>query len=451
MLAGMSQPAAADQSRPPDRPGQPPDAPAAPAATPGSREAATGSAAPDAPPGPVRIGPRAARVLVAELLRRPAPVPALLVGAAPGSAVLAAAIDALPPGDPLTVLATDPAPLRSHLAGRGLADRVRVVDSTAGVPPVDVIVLAEPVTGEAEPARAALAELAKLLNPGGVIAAAVIAVPGLAGGAAAELDRQAMLFGVGSDLILRNLPPVRVHRLGWSPPDLALADRLHPVDRPSSVPLTRELHLDSNGVAAAGIALGLAALTRLAGSRLWWLPAVAAVPLAGFFRDPQRVAPPDPALVLAASDGVVLAVERVSDDRFSDGGGEVDYLRVAVFLSVLDVHVNRAPVAGRVVDHFLTDGGYAPAMTPAGEHNVAAYTVLATARGRVVVAQRTGLLARRIVHRAPVGSTLARGERFGLIRFGSRTDVYLPAGAVEVLVAAGDRVHGGSTPLARWR
>ena len=115
------------------------------------------------------------------------------------------------------------------------------------------------------------------------------------------------------------------------------------------------------------------------------------------------------------------------------------------------MHVNRSPVAGKVVDYFVTDGGYAAAMKPAAEHNVAAYTVLDTPRGTVVVAQRTGLIARRIVQRAPVGALLARGERFGLIRFGSRTDVYLPAGTADALVAPGDRVVGGASVIARWR
>ncbi len=149
---------------------------------------------------------------------------------------------------------------------------------------------------------------------------------------------------------------------------------------------------------------------------------------------------------MAASDGRVLAVERVTDDQL---GGE-EFLRIAVFLSVLDVHVNRSPVAGRVVDQFVVDGGYAAAMRPEAEHNVAAYTVLETVRGTVAVAQRTGLIARRIVHRAPVGSLLAKGERFGLIRFGSRTDVYLPAQAATATVAPGDRVLGGETVIARW-
>src|SRR4029434_11221712 len=123
---------------------------------------------------------------------------------------------------------------------------------------------------------------------------------------------------------------------------------------------------------------------------------------------------------------------------------------IAVFLSVLDVHVNRAPVAGKVVEFWVEDGGFAPAMKPEAEHNVAAYTVLDTTRGTVAVAQRTGLIARRIVHRAPVGALLAKGERFGLIRFGSRTDVYLPVDAATALVGPGDRVLGGETVIARW-
>src|SRR5262249_6543814 len=154
----------------------------------------------------------------------------------------------------------------------------------------------------------------------------------------------------------------------------------------------------------------------------------------------------DPNAIVAASDGKVLSVEHVQEDRL----GPDEFLRVAVFLSVLDVHINRAPVAGRVADHFVVDGGFAAAMKPEAEHNVAAYTVLETPRGTVVVAQRTGLIARRIVHRSPVGSLLAKGERFGLIRFGSRTDVYLPAERATALVAPGDRVLGGETVIARW-
>ncbi len=143
----------------------------------------------------------------------------------------------------------------------------------------------------------------------------------------------------------------------------------------------------------------------------------------------------------------MLGVERIRDPRL----GEDEYLRIAVFLSILDVHVNRSPVAGRVIDQFVVDGGFAAAMKPAAEHNVAAYTVLETAHGTVAVAQRTGLIARRIVHRAPVGALLAKGERFGLIRFGSRTDVYLPAGSATAAVGPGDKVRGGETVIATWQ
>ncbi|MGN9812047.1 phosphatidylserine decarboxylase [Micromonospora sp. BQ11] len=405
-------------------------------------------------PGPVRIGERAARTLVAELARMNDPKAALLVGATPESAVLAAAIDALLPGDTLTLVpaaSTDARLLREHVTaqGRWVAERVRVVDTVAEAEPAAVVVAAEPLTGTPEEARAAVEELAKYLAAGAVLSVATTATPGRTAGAAAELDRQGALYGVGSDLVLRNTPPLRVHRLRFTPADAAAADRLAPAYRPSSVPLTRGMHIDSNGVAAAGITLGLAALARLTrpNSKLWLLPALAAAPVAAFFRDPQRDVPEDPSAVVASADGQVLSVQRLHDERFGDG----EWLRIAVFLSVLDVHVNRAPVAGKVVDYFVADGGFVNAMKPDAEHNVAAYTVLDTARGTVVVAQRTGLIARRIVQRAPIGALLAKGERFGLIRFGSRTDVYLPAEAAEPLVGPGDKVVGGSTVIARWR
>jgi phosphatidylserine decarboxylase len=402
--------------------------------------------------GEVQLGSRASRALTAELARHAGPKTVLLVAVTAQSPVLHSAIKDLLPGDTMTLvpLAGAGDELRAHLATLGpwVAQRVRMVDTLAEADPADVAVVTEPLGGTAEAARGYLEELAKHLAAGGVLSVAVLVGP-TATGAGEELARQAALSGVGTDLVLRNVPPVRVHRLRYTPVDAGLAGRLTPAYRPSSVPLTRSMNIDSNGVAAAGIALGLAAAARLARpkSKLWLLPALAAVPVAAFFRDPNREVPEDAAAVVAASDGAVLSVERLTDARLADG----ELLRVAVFLSVLDVHVNRAPVAGKVVEQWVEDGGYAPAMRPAAEHNVSAYTVLETERGRVTVVQRTGLLARRIVHRAPVGALLARGERFGLIRFGSRTDVYLPADAADATVAPGDRVTGGSTVIARWR
>ncbi len=400
------------------------------------------------------VGPRAARALTAEFARHNAATTALVVGADHASTVVAAAVEALLPDDSLTLVPGERSTaelLRDHIAGLGswISDRVRIVDTLDQADPADVVVVGEPLTGTAEETRAVLDGLSKHLNDGAVVSVATPATPGRTGGAAAEMFRQSALFGVGSDLVVRNTPPVRVHKLRFTPADTVVAATLAPAYRPSSVPVSGGMHIDSNGVAAAGIALGLAAAARVARpkSKLWLIPALAAAPVAAFFRDPERDVPADPRAVVAASDGRVLSVEHLTEERF--GGGE--FLRIAVFLSVLDVHVNRVPVAGRVTDFFVEEGGYANAMTAAAEHNVAAYTVLDTERGTVAVAQRTGLIARRIVQRTPVGTLVARGERMGLIRFGSRTDVYLPAGKAEATVAVGDKVIGGASVIARWR
>jgi phosphatidylserine decarboxylase len=401
----------------------------------------------------VGVGPTAARALTAEFARPNAATSALVIGADHASLVVAAAVEALLPGDTLTLVAGERSTaelLRDHINGLGswIADRVKIVDSLDEAQPADVAILGEPLTGTADDVRGLLDRVGKYLTDGAVVTLATPALPGRTGGAAAELFRQSALFGVGSDLIVRNQPPLRVHKLRFTAGSPQVASTLSPAYRPSSVPVTRSMHLDSNGVAAAGIALGLAAVARIARpkSKLWLLPALAAGPVAAFFRDPEREIPADPSAVVAAADGRVLSVERMTDERFGPG----EFLRIAVFLSVLDVHVNRVPVAGRVADYFVEDGGYANAMTAAAEHNVAAYTVLDTERGTVVVAQRTGLIARRIVQRVPVGTLVARGERMGLIRFGSRTDVYLPADKAEALVAVQDKVVGGSTVIARW-
>ncbi len=189
-------------------------------------------------------------------------------------------------------------------------------------------------------------------------------------------------------------------------------------------------------VPLAASALSFAAGWPVAGVVL----ALAATASAGFFRDPDRVAPDDAALVLAPADGRVTAVEETADG-----------LHVAIFLSVFDVHVNRAPVAGTVTSSRHTRGRFLAAFRPeAADVNERHDVCLDTPRGDVRVAQIAGLIARRIVCRIAAGDRVARGERFGLIRFGSRTDVVLPAGAAP-LVRPGDRVRGGETPVARWR
>ncbi|CAM3297499.1 phosphatidylserine decarboxylase [Stackebrandtia soli] len=397
------------------------------------------------------IGRRAARVLVDEFIRHSGPKTGLIVGAEPGHAVLSAAIDALLPNDKLTVTvdAGNREEMQSYLAEQGawVVDRVRMVTSLADAAPADVVILAEPVTADSFEFTKTATVLRELTAATGTLS---ICAP-LTSASAEDIADLVAEFGVGSDLVLRNQPPLRIHRLRFGEAPSTMAETIAPTYRPSSVPLTSRMNIDSNGLAAGAICLGLAGIAKKAKprSKLWLLPAVAAVPVAAFFRDPERVTDDDPGAVVSSGDGKVLSVERISDDRFGEDGAE--WLRIAVFLSVLDVHVNRAPVAGRVVDVFRETGGYAPAMKPSAEHNVACYTVLETPRGRVAVAQRTGLVARRIVNRTQPGALLAKGERYGLIRFGSRTDVYLPADAADALVAPGERVVGGETVIARWR
>lgn len=165
-----------------------------------------------------------------------------------------------------------------------------------------------------------------------------------------------------------------------------------------------------------------------------------------FFRDPQRTIPADPDAVLAAADGTVVEVVTTSEPEVV----KAPMQRVAIFLSVFDVHVNRAPVAGEVVyrQHYL--GKFLDARNPAATHlNEAQTWAFRNPRATVVVRQITGAIARRIVGWVDVGQTVARGERFGMIRFGSRTEVYLP-GQCTVLVKPGDRVRAGETIIARF-
>ncbi len=395
----------------------------------------------------------AVTTLTSEVSRHPGPKLVLVVAGSPE--VTDHVLDDLMPADRLVVWATDrsyASALTADLAGARsrVADRVTVVTEASEIEDesIDVAVVASPIAGDSETAHEALDRYRSLLNAGGVLSVATGATLASGGGAAQALQEAASAYGVRSDLVVRNRPPLRIHHLRFAPADPALAERLEPAYSPSHVAVTRRMGIDSNGVAAAGVFGGLALLTKLIRprSKAWLVPAVAALPVAAFFRDPRRITPNESNAVVAASDGVVLSVEHIKDDRF----GTDEWLRIAVFLSVLDVHVNRSPVAGRVVDIVKEEGGYANAATAAAEHNVAQYTVLDTTRGRVVVAQRTGLIARRIVNRARVGSLLSKGERYGLIRFGSRTDVYLPADAVEAMVAPGDRVTGAETVIARY-
>ena len=209
------------------------------------------------------------------------------------------------------------------------------------------------------------------------------------------------------------------------------------MDRAVGVPIVKE------GFPFLGIGAGLALLLGLLG---WTVVAVAAAGLtlfaAWFFRNPARVIPQGPGLVVAPGDGTVIAIEEEFESRFLKDRS----VRLTIFLNVFDVHVNRIPCEGVVEDIQYQRGAFLLASNPeATLKNEQNALFLRTAQGaKVLCVQVAGLIARRIVCWLSPGDRVMRGERFGLIRFGSRMDTYLPLGT-ELKVAVGQRVKGGET------
>jgi phosphatidylserine decarboxylase len=195
------------------------------------------------------------------------------------------------------------------------------------------------------------------------------------------------------------------------------------------------------GISLFAVAALLHVLTH---SWLWPIaPVLLALFFLWFFRDPQRAIPQGAGLVVSPADGKVTSVLRVTTP---DG----DTLRISIFLNVFSVHVNRSPISGVLRDVRYQKGEYLNAMNPeSAEKNEQNLAVIVADEGYTVAfKQIAGLLARRIVFRPAPGARLERGERVGMIKFGSRTDVMLPGNA-QILVKKGDHVQGGSTILAR--
>jgi len=190
--------------------------------------------------------------------------------------------------------------------------------------------------------------------------------------------------------------------------------------------------------------LGFAAAGAAAGGLLGWAWAVPCWLLAAFtayfFRDPERQVPADPGVVVSPADGKVTAVDSLP----ADGPYRT---RISIFLSVFDVHVNRSPVEGRVTAVDYHRGRFRNALHAASSvENERNAVRVEGPQGTVQFVQIAGLIARRIVFWPQLGDSLERGQRVGLIKFGSRVDVFLPAATIAVRV--GDRVKGGSSSLA---
>jgi phosphatidylserine decarboxylase len=164
-----------------------------------------------------------------------------------------------------------------------------------------------------------------------------------------------------------------------------------------------------------------------------------------FFRDPNRAVPKDPNLIVAPADGTITDIIEADENEVL----KAKTRRVGIFLSIFDVHTNRAPIDGRIIYQQHREGLCVDARRPdCSEKNESMTWAFENPRATIVVRQLTGAIARRIVAWAEVGDELKKGERFGMIRFGSRTELYLPLNA-EILVKAGDHVLGGSTVIAR--
>jgi phosphatidylserine decarboxylase len=166
-----------------------------------------------------------------------------------------------------------------------------------------------------------------------------------------------------------------------------------------------------------------------------------------FFRDPERETPEGDDLAVSPADGKVVSIGEIDHPGFPEGRA----LRVGIFLSVFNVHINRAPVQGSVRSTRHKPGRFRNAMldrsSDENEHNIIA---MDSSWGYMEIKQIAGAIARRIVCSCRAGDSVARGQRIGLIRFGSRTEAYLPIGT-EIWVRKGDRVRGGATPLGRVR
>ena len=197
---------------------------------------------------------------------------------------------------------------------------------------------------------------------------------------------------------------------------------------------------------------GFAAVTLVLGyfsSTLFWIGLILTAWCVYFFRDPERVTPVDDRLVISPADGVVSAVgPAVPPRELGMGGGEMT--RISVFMNVFSCHVNRAPVRGRIARIEHRPGKFLNAeLDKASTENERNGLVIDSPNGPVAVVQIAGLVARRILCWAETGNDLAVGERFGLIRFGSRVDVFLPATA-SPRVAVGQTAVAGETVLAEF-
>jgi phosphatidylserine decarboxylase len=212
---------------------------------------------------------------------------------------------------------------------------------------------------------------------------------------------------------------------------------------------TRHPILAREGWAHIAIVIALAALATSLAPWWFWAPAwVVAVFVLQFFRDPERVPPSDPGLVLSPADGKVVFAGKASDPYL-----DRESYRISVFMDVFSVHSNRSPVEGTIEGEWYAPGKFLnAALDKSSELNERKALWIRDLQGHdVTVVQVAGLVARRILCHVKKGDTLTRGQRYGFIRFGSRVDVHLPLGDFEPGVALGDKLTAGTSVIGRFR
>ena len=175
------------------------------------------------------------------------------------------------------------------------------------------------------------------------------------------------------------------------------------------------------------------------------LPGILFLFISYFFRNPERDIPTDELILVSPADGVVMDVERVFEDQFLNG----ESIRVRIFLSIFNVHINRSPMAGEVVFRAYRPGLMIPAFkSHASELNEKNYVGIQNQHLQILVTQVTGFIARRIVCWVNKGDKVVKGERYGLIKFGSCSEIFVPTN-VEIMVSPGDKVRGGVSVIGR--
>ena len=177
------------------------------------------------------------------------------------------------------------------------------------------------------------------------------------------------------------------------------------------------------------------------------IPGVVTLFVIFFFRNPKRIIANDPTLILSPADGKIISIEEIYEDHFFNDVA----IKITIFLSIFDVHVNRSPVEGKITFQQYTCGRFKPAYKKSAPFQNERHTIrLEAGEFKVLVTQIAGIIARRIVSWVALGAELQQGQRYGMIKFGSCTEIIVPV-HVDILVAPGEHVVGGKTIIGKFK